>query len=110
MLGNLTYLGLQDVRVTDVGLKEIAKSWSNLTHLTLGGTDVSFEAANEIAALTNLTHIDLNGSQVNDAGLKGIAKLTNLIDLDLGGTKITNSGLKRNPESHTFDQAYCCQD
>jgi hypothetical protein len=92
-------------RLTDVGVKEIARRNSGLTELTtlnLSFTKVTDAGLTELArpdsGLTALMELDLAGTQVTDAGLKELARpdsgLAGLIELDLAGTQITDAGLK----------------
>ena len=55
---------------------------TNLTTLSLAGTNWTDEGLSELAALKNLTSLSLNGPQVTDAGLKSLAPLKNLTGLN----------------------------
>jgi Leucine-rich repeat (LRR) protein len=67
-LENVTALVLRRTKITDAGLKEVAK-------------------------LRGLTYLDLVGTKITDAGLKEVAKLQKLTILDLDFTKITKTGV-----------------
>ncbi len=67
-LEEVTTLGFIRTKITDAGLKEVAK-------------------------LQNLTNLHLNETQITDAGLKEVAKLQNLKVLFLARTKITDAGV-----------------
>jgi hypothetical protein len=74
---------LEGIRVTEAGVKELAKL-SSLTELTLG-RGVTDEGLKEIAKLPNLIKLNLSGAWITDAGLKELAPLTKLTELDLRG-------------------------
>ena len=61
-------LSLYDTKITDVGLKDVAK-------------------------LQKLERLDLTDTKITDAGLKEVAKLQKLDFLGLNDTKITNAGV-----------------
>jgi len=85
------YLG--DTKITDAGLKDIAKL-QKLTSLHLGNTKITDAGLKEIAKMQQLTFLHLELTKITDAGLKDIAKLQNLERLWLNDTKITDAGLK----------------
>jgi Leucine-rich repeat (LRR) protein len=89
----ITYLVLGRTKITDVGLKEVAKL-RQLTLLDLTGTQITDAGLKEVAKLQKLTRLDLGTTKITDAGLKEVAKLENLAVLSLGYTKITDGGLK----------------
>ena len=67
-LAKVPYLNLSNTKITDAGLKEMAK-------------------------FKNLKILDLSSTQITDAGLKELAKLQNLGILELYSTKITGVGV-----------------
>ena len=67
-LGKITMLNLIKPRITDEGLKEVAK-------------------------LQKLTHLDLRDTQITDEGLQEVAKLQNLQVLYLASTQVTKAGV-----------------
>ena len=67
-LGKVTSLNLSDTKITDEGLKEVAK-------------------------LQQIELLYLERTQITDAGLMEVAKLQKLSGLDLTGTKTTDAGL-----------------
>jgi len=67
-LAKVTRLDLYDTKITDAGLKEVAK-------------------------LQKLTHLFLYDTKITDAGLKDVAKLQNLTVLRLYNTKVTRAGV-----------------
>jgi len=66
---DITILNLNDTKVTDAGLREVAR-------------------------LYNLTSLSMNDTKITDAGLKEIAKLKNLTTLDIDNTKVTSAGMR----------------
>jgi len=68
VLAKVTSLDLIGTKITDVGLKEVAK-------------------------LPQLTHLWLDATQITDVGLKELAKLQKLERLDLVATKATKAGV-----------------
>ena len=90
-LQNLTHLNLESTKITDAGLKEVAKL-QNLTWLGLDATKVTDAGLKELAKLQKLRWLGLRHTQITDQGLKEVAKLQNLIFLSLNGTKVTKEG------------------
>jgi Leucine-rich repeat (LRR) protein len=80
------YLG--DTKITDAGLKDVAKM-KQLERLTLIRTGITDASLKEVAKLQNLTKLNLYDTQITDAGLKEVAKLLDLTYLDLTRTKVT---------------------
>ena len=68
-LEKVTFLNLDNTKITNAGLKELAK-------------------------LQQITRLWLFNTQITDAGLKEVAKLKQLEGLNLVRTQITNTGLK----------------
>jgi internalin A len=92
-LAKVTKLSLAFTKITDAGLKEVAKL-QNLTWLYLSNTQITDGGLVEVAKLQNLERLILGGTKTTDAGLKEVAKLQNLERLHLDATKITDAGLK----------------
>ena len=67
-LAKVPRLNLNDTKITDAGLKEVAK-------------------------MQKLRGLSLDGTKITDASLKDIAKLQKLTNLDLLGTKVTKAGV-----------------
>jgi hypothetical protein len=88
-LQRLELLYLNFTKITDAGLKDIAKL-QKLTHLSLSYTKITGAGLKDIAKLQKLTGLWLNGNDITDAGLMDTAKLQKLIHLNLDGTKITD--------------------
>jgi Leucine-rich repeat (LRR) protein len=99
-------------KITDVGLKELAKL-TNLHTLDLSYCDeITDVGVKELAKLTNLHTLDLSYcDKITDVGVRELAKLTNLHTLDLHQcNKITDFGLKelaKLTNLHTLDLSYC---
>jgi hypothetical protein len=93
-------LVLADTKVTNAGLKEIAKL-KNLDRLNLNNTKITDAGLKEIANLLGLATLHLAHTQVTDAGLKEIAPLKNLTNIDLSFTNVTDIGVS---EIATFNK------
>ena len=92
-LEKVTYLDLSNTKITEEGLKELAKL-QNLTKIALRRTKITDEGLKEVAKLQNLIELDLQITKITDAGLKEVAKLQNLKQLSLVETQISDAGLK----------------
>ena len=91
-LEKVTSLDLTFTKITDVGLKEVAKL-QKLTSLGLARTQITDAGLKELTKLRNLKKLSLRGTQITDAGLKEVAKLQKLEMLNLTGTKVTKEGV-----------------
>ena len=91
-LQQLEWLILINTKITDAGLKDVAKL-RKLEELRLDGTKITDEGLKDVAKLENLKGLSLNSTQVTDVGLKDVAKLQNLIAFGLFRTKITKAGV-----------------
>ena len=89
-LAKVTYLDLSNTKITEEGLKELAKL-QNLTKIALRRTKITDEGLKEVAKLQNLIELDLQMTKITDAGLKEVAKLQKLKFIILSGTEITKS-------------------
>ena len=88
-------------------MKELA-ALKNLTKLDLSETKLTDAGLKELAKLQSLTTLELRSNPgVTDASVKELKQLKQLITLDLRGTKVTNLGLHelRNalPKCNIFD-------
>ena len=88
----LEWLVLIDTKITDAGLKDMAKL-RKLEELRLDGTKITDEGLKDVAKLQNLKGLSLNFTQVTDEGLKEVVKLQNLTAFGLFRTKITKAGV-----------------
>ena len=70
---SVTDLNLSDTKITDAGLKDIAKL-QQLTGLDLSGTKITDEGLKDIAKMQNLTTLYLLGTQITDAGAAELMK------------------------------------
>ena len=86
-------LSLIGTKVTDAGLKELAKL-KTLQYLDLGATAVTDIGLKELAGLKALQILNLPGTKVTDAGLKELTGLKSIYELNLNGAKVTDAGLK----------------
>ncbi len=91
-LQQLKWLHLINTKITDVGLKDVAKL-QQLETLNLVDTKITDAGLKEVAKLQNLTRLYLGFTQITDAGLKDVAKLQNLTGLYLLDTKVTKAGV-----------------
>ena len=91
-LAKVTRLDLYDTKITDAGLKEVAKL-QKLTHLFLYDTKITDAGLKDVAKLQNLTVLRLYKIQITDTGLKEVAKLQKLTGLHLSRTQITDAGV-----------------
>ena len=86
----VTSLFLNDTKITDAGLKDVAKL-QQLTTLFLHGTKITDAGLKEVAKLQKLEMLWLRDTKITDEGLKDVAKLQKLTFLDLSNTKITKA-------------------
>ncbi len=63
---------------------------AEITYLVLGRTKITDVGLKEVAKMQQLELLNLNSTQITDAGLKEIAKLQQLTYLGLVATKITD--------------------
>ena len=61
--------------------------------LSLFNTKITDEGLKEVAKLKQLTYLNLADTQITDAGLNEVAKLQQLILLWLSDTKVTDAGV-----------------
>ena len=86
-------LFLEGTRVTDTGLKELAKL-KNLRTLRLRGNKLTEAGMMELAKLTQLSTLDLDAAITTVAGLMQLANVKNLSTLQLFGTFLTRRKFK----------------
>ena len=91
-LEKVTGLNLSFTKITDAGLKDVAKL-QKLEWLYLYGTKITDEGLKEVAKLQQLRQLFLNDTQITDVGLKEVAKLQQLAIIDLDFTKVTKTGV-----------------
>ena len=72
-LEKVTYLGLLFTKITDAGLKDIAKL-QNLITLKLGNTKITDAGLKEAAKLQKLTRLSLSDTKVTKAGVAELKK------------------------------------
>ncbi len=93
-LNQLKKLHLQDTKITDTGLMEVAKL-KQLTSLNLycsgiNPSQITDAGLMEVGTLTNLTMLNLDGQKIiTDKGLMELAKLTKLRALHLRRTRVS---------------------
>jgi hypothetical protein len=86
-------LWLDDTKVTDAGIKELAHL-QGLKELKLAGARITDAGMKELANLTGLQLLDLSRTKVTDAGLKELANLQALRRLELANTPVTDAGIE----------------
>ena len=91
-LEKVTGLNLYFTKITDAGLKDVAKL-QKLEWLYLYGTKITDAGLKEVGKFQNLTHLFLADTQITDAGLKEVTKLKNLERLILINTQITKASV-----------------
>jgi hypothetical protein len=90
-LTRLQYLGmwsLNDTRLANL------KGLTELTHVSLYGTQVIDASLTHLEGLTKLSTLDLRNTHVTDAGLAHLKGLTNLSELYIVGDQVTYVGVK----------------
>ena len=91
-LEKVTGLLLDNTKITDDSLKELAKL-QKLGILLLGSTQVTDEGLKEIAKLRKVYSLSLIHTRITDKGLKELAKMQHLTQLELSGTQVTKAGV-----------------
>ena len=82
----ITSINLEGTKITDAGLKELAKL-QKLERLFLCHTQITDAGLKELTKLKNLKKLSLEGTQITDAGLKELANMQNLQELWLTDAK-----------------------
>ena len=96
-----SYYTLKDTKITDKGLKEVAKL-QNLESLHFNGTPITDAGLKEVAAESQMACLSrreggqvaeagtswLDRTKITDAGLMEVAKLQQLTVLNLGSKKL----------------------
>jgi len=94
LASQVTWLSLTGTQVTDAGLTVLAR-FPNLTRLHLDRTRVSDAGLASLAGLTRLEYLNLYGSAVSDSGLSQLSGLTSLREIYLWRTAVTPAGAER---------------
>lgn len=90
--GELRQLLLGRTKITDLGLKSIAKL-PRLYLLELSGTKVTDAGISELAQLAPLKVLRFRGTAVSDKGIAQLGKLGKLMLLSVGGSRVTATGV-----------------
>ncbi|MBA4030878.1 MAG: hypothetical protein C0478_08305 [Planctomyces sp.] len=90
----LRYLRLDGTRVTDEGLKHLARL-PGLESIHLRNTRITSQGARHLSDIPTLRRIDLGYTDVDSDALPLLATLPNLESLSLIGTRITSSNFDR---------------
>lgn len=80
---------MSSTKITDEGLKELAKQQSART-LDFSGTPVTGAGLKDLAD-TKIVNVSLSGSLANDVGISGIAAMKSLTTLNLSYTRVTDA-------------------
>jgi len=89
-LQELHTLFLDETKITDKGLKSLAKS--QLTYLSLRDTGISDVGLLELKGVTTLRQLFLEGTKVTDGGIQNLAGLQELKLLGVSSTNVTENG------------------
>ena len=79
-LGKITMLNLIKTRITDEGLKEVAKL-QNLKELSLDNTKITDTGLKDVAKLQKLCWLDLRHTQATKAGVAELQKALPICDI-----------------------------
>jgi hypothetical protein len=93
LLGHMPHLerlNLRRVLVSDPFAKGVMRF--QLTFLSLDDSRITDEGLRHIGQITSLRELSLNDTRITDAGLLHLTRLKNLKDLYLGNTRVTKSG------------------
>ena len=88
----ITWLKLGGTKITDGGLKDIAKL-KNLTKLHLEHTGLTDQGIAQIKALPHLEYLNIIDTKIGDAGLKNIATLKGLRSIYVWQSAVTDSAV-----------------
>jgi internalin A len=90
--GELRQLLLGRTKITDLGLKSIARL-PRLYLLELSGTRVTDAGISELAQLAPLKVLRFRGTAVSDKGIAQLGQLNKLMLLSVGGSQVTSAGV-----------------
>jgi hypothetical protein len=94
----LRVLLLDDTRVTNVGVRELA-GLSSLIDLKLGSTRLTNEGVRIVTKLSGLRRLDLSKTSVGQSQLPSLLRLGQLETLDLDRSLVTDQDLDKFPAS-----------
>lgn len=92
-LPNLAGITLERTKVTDAGLRHLAR-FPALKTIWLGYTEITGSRFGDLAELPNLAGMDLEGTKVTDDGLANLRHLKSLQGVSVVGTAVTDAGLE----------------
>ena len=92
-LPNLYYLTLQEVAITDDGLRHL--EGLGIEELALPMTQISDRGIIHLARMPALVRLNLALTGVTDAAIPDLAKLKNLRALCLSGTSVSDAGCRK---------------
>ena len=106
----LRCLLIEDARVTDAGLKELAEL-PYVHEIQIIGGEITDVGLRHLGEFSNLSDLMLFGTQFDDDGLKHLAGLTRLRRLGLGSMRITDAGMRHleglcNLQELSFDDVH----
>jgi uncharacterized membrane protein len=96
----VTWLKLGGTKITDNGLKEIARL-KNLTKLHLEHTGVTDQGIAQIKTLPHLEYLNIIDTKIGDAGLKSIATLKGLRSIYVWQSAVTDSAVAQTARQNT---------
>ena len=91
-LPGLALLNLSETKITDSGLRDVAKCYK-LRVLEIAGTTVGDAGLRHLAHMKNLSALNLSNTRITNEGLAHLCTLKNLSSLELSNTRITDEGL-----------------
>jgi hypothetical protein len=94
LMGNIAWLDLSRTKVTEIGLKSLAKG-VHLVRLDLHATTLTDGGLASLKELKELRYLNLFGTPVTDAGLADLEGLSSLEDVYLRETKVTEVGIAK---------------
>ena len=105
---SLRFLTLQEAsNVTDAGIEHLA-SLKNLMSLNLDGTQLTDKALKHIKELSGLNFLSLGSTRITDEGAKDLAEMNGLITLSVDETVISDKGLAEIVESSNLKALELC--
>jgi uncharacterized membrane protein/mono/diheme cytochrome c family protein len=92
--GQIAWLKLSGTKITDTGMKEIAKL-KNLNKLHLEHTAITDAGIANLKSLSYLEYVNLLDTKVTDVGLKHVAAIKGMKSLYVWNSAVTDSGISQ---------------
>lgn len=93
-VGKVQSLNLSRTKISDAGLKDIARLTS-LKSLDLSFTEITDAGIAHLAEMAQLSHLLLNDTMLTEAGLARLEKLVNLKTLDLSRNQVNQASVDK---------------